>query len=195
MKIITDNNIVFPVAKEKECERGELFINQVKSMSLGEKIQILKQYTATCIHIEDQWNKRLMFFSYDELPIKCTYNQLNAYLKEIYNTGYVNETIKVMPKYILDKIDFFFIPTEYQIFGKNEYAKEIEDNTTQFDWYTLGRFYKIKGYEGEPHWYWLSNESKYSTTFCVASNYVLAYYSSASNLGGLPIFFQITIDC
>lgn len=86
--------------------------------------------------------------------------------------------------------DYLRLPTEYEIFGTNEYAEENESDVEQWG-YMKDRRNRIAfgGYKSnEWRWYWLSN--KYSASdFCFVSSNGYANYSAASYSAGVrPAF-------
>lgn len=92
--------------------------------------------------------------------------------------------------------DFLRIPTEKEIFGKNEYGEEEPESVTQ--WEPMKRvMYRVAGDSDDKCtiWYWLKNKSKrYSSSyFAGAGCDGSANYAGASNLFGVRPVFKIKI--
>lgn len=194
--------IKFPECKQNESGANtplKVAVN-ASTVALGQRYMI-ENNPVTCVDIDN--NKYI--FSMDEI-YKCgSHNDIIPMLHKIYETGKI-DGIKVLPTSIMKDIDFLFIPSTYQIFGKNKYSIEEKD-VKQFEWYKRGNLVRIKGYNGIPsdHWdkneichWWLSNvSSSYNFTYC-QYYYCVSYegsiiYNHESNIYiGIPIFFQIT---
>lgn len=87
--------------------------------------------------------------------------------------------------------DFLRIPTEKEIFGKNEYGEEEPESVTQ--WEPMKKaMYRVSGNSDDECtiWYWLKNKSKnYSPGFALA--YVsgdAGNYGASSAFGVRPVF-------
>jgi hypothetical protein len=153
----------------------------------------------TCIDI----TKDKYTFTLDNLFATDSWNNIESRLENLYNTGYLNG-IPLFTKDFIDDINFFFIPTEKQIFGENHLGEKEDDNVKQFQLYKeYGDIAKIKALDenihedykkGETWSYWLSNQSKNYSAYCCAVDYNgRAHYNNASNTSvGVPIFFQMT---
>lgn len=91
--------------------------------------------------------------------------------------------------------DFLRIPTEKEIFGKNEYGEEEPESVTQ--WEPMKRVMnRVAGsFDDEcTIWYWLKNKSKnYSSAFALANGVGGAYGSGASTAYGVRPVFKIKI--
>lgn len=148
------------------------------------KKYIINNRVLTCVDIDND----KYIFSFDEILTLSTHDNLESVLRELYTTGKFDGT-EFIPFAILNQIDFLFIPTEYQIFGKREYSESNEKNVKQFEYYKDNT--AIKFFKGKVRWYWLSDKSINSTSFCLVRGSGDAYDSGASLLGGVPIFFQI----
>ena len=91
--------------------------------------------------------------------------------------------------------DFLRIPTEKEIFGKNEYGEEESEGVTQ--WEPMKRVMnRVAGNAGEEFtiWYWLKNKSKkHSSAFAGASSNGDALSSGSSNTLGVRPVFKIKV--
>lgn len=91
--------------------------------------------------------------------------------------------------------DFLRIPTEKEIFGKNERGEEEPESVTQ--WEPMKRvMHRVAGDSGDECtiWYWLKNKSKsYSSAFAGASVGGGAYYGGAWYAYGVRPVFKIKI--
>ena len=91
--------------------------------------------------------------------------------------------------------DFLRIPTEKEVFGKNEYGEEEPESVTQ--WEPMKRVMnRVAGNAGEEStiWYWLKNKSNdYSSTFAFAHNTGTASLDGASYPYGVRPVFKIKI--
>jgi hypothetical protein len=153
----------------------------------------------TCIDI----TKDKYTFTLDNIFATDSWDNIELRLKNLYETGYLSG-IPLFTKDFIDDIDFFFIPTEKQMFGKNLFGKEEDDNVKQFQLYKeYGDIARIKALnknihedceKGETWYYWLSNQYKnYSTYCCYVGNAGDAGDTYASHTDvGVPVFFQMT---
>ena len=91
--------------------------------------------------------------------------------------------------------DFLRIPTEKEIFGKNEYGEEEPESVTQ--WEPMKRVMnRVAGNAGEEFtiWYWLKNKSNdFSSNFASATNGGNASTDGASGTRGVRPVFKIKI--
>lgn len=91
--------------------------------------------------------------------------------------------------------DFLRIPTEKEIFGKNEYGEEEPESVTQ--WEPMKRVVnRVAGNSDDESttWYWLKNKSKsYSANFACATGSGRANYNGASDTYGVRPVFKIKI--
>ena len=91
--------------------------------------------------------------------------------------------------------DFLRIPTEKEVFGKNEYGEEEPESVTQ--WEPMKRVMnRVAGNAGEEFtiWYWLKNKSKeYSYYFAIAAAYGHANDYRASYTSCVRPVFKIKI--
>lgn len=91
--------------------------------------------------------------------------------------------------------DFLRIPTEKEVFGKNEYGEEEPERVTQ--WEPMKRVMnRVAGNSDDESttWYWLKNKSKnYSSYFAVAYDNGIAFYYGASATSGVRPVFKIKI--
>lgn len=91
--------------------------------------------------------------------------------------------------------DFLRIPTEKEIFGKNEIGEEELESVTQ--WEPMKRVMnRVAGDSDDESTilYWLKNKSKnYSSAFAIASYTGYAYPDGASNALGVRPVFKIKI--
>ena len=91
--------------------------------------------------------------------------------------------------------DFLRIPTEKEIFGKNEFGEEDPESVTQ--WEPMKRVMnRVAGNAVEECtiWYWLKNKSKnHSSAFAVAYYAGHAGTHGASGAGGVRPVFKIKI--
>ena len=107
----------------------------------------------------------------------------------------------MLPEYIKESLvpfengDFLRIPTEKEVFGKNEYGEEESESVTQ--WEPMKRVMnRVAGNAGEEFtiWYWLKNKSKeYSYYFAIAAAYGHANDYRASYTSCVRPVFKIKI--
>ena len=99
------------------------------------------------------------------------------------------------PEEILDRMkpmkngDLLRIPTEREIFGKNEYGDP--DNAEQWPCMKQVRNrIALLGYSGRIEWYWLQNINRYSaSSFCIVATGSRAYaYGESNSFGVRPVF-------
>ena len=150
----------------------------------------------TCVHIDgDKY-----IFSMDDIFKTASHDKIESILETIYTTGMI-DGLNVIPTGIMPDIDFLFVPTERQVFGKNEYG--VEENDEQFEWFKRGDAARVKGYKGAKSDTWSDGEtctwwlaavgSGSSADCCSVSGAGYAYSSNASNTYvGVPVFFQMT---
>lgn len=150
----------------------------------------------TCVHIDgDKY-----IFSMDDIFKTASHDKIESILETIYTTGMI-DGLNVIPTGIMPDIDFLFVPTERQVFGKNEYG--VEENDEQFEWFKRGDAARVKGYkgaksdtwsDGETCAWWLSTvRSGNSAHCCRVTNGGIAAgnYASYTSIG-VPVFFQMT---
>ena len=92
--------------------------------------------------------------------------------------------------------DFLRIPTEKEVFGKNEYGEEEPESVTQ--WEPMKKVMnRVAGNSEDKHtiWYWLKNKSKKypSSDFAVAAHAGNAWSAEASYAPGVRPVFKIKI--
>ena len=89
--------------------------------------------------------------------------------------------------------DYLRLPTEKEIFGKNEYGEAEDESVHQFECMKLRRNrIAFQGYNGDWEWYWLQNRSVRSAAyFAYVNSSGNAYNSNASNPYGVRPLFQI----
>ena len=91
--------------------------------------------------------------------------------------------------------DFLRIPTEKEVFGKNEYGEEEPESVTQ--WEPMNRVVnRVAGDSDDEFtvWYWLKNKSKkHSSAFALATGNGAAYTGGASSTLGVRPVFKIKI--
>jgi hypothetical protein len=153
----------------------------------------------TCIDI----TKDKYTFTLDNIFATDSWDNIELRLKNLYETGYLSG-IPLFTKDFIDDIDFFFIPTEKQMFGKNLFGEKEDDNVKQFQLYKeYGDIARVKALDknihedcekGETWYYWLSNQYKNSSTLCCAVSYTgtASDHSASNTYIGVPIFFQMT---
>ena len=150
----------------------------------------------TCVHIDgDKY-----IFSMDDIFKTASHDKIESILETIYTTGMI-DGLNVIPTGIMPDIDFLFVPTERQVFGKNEYG--VEENDEQFEWFKRGDAARVKGYkgaksdtwsDGETCRWWLATVRSGSSTYCCRVYYGgrASYYYASNTYIGVPVFFQMT---
>jgi hypothetical protein len=114
--------------------------------------------------------------------------EANETLEFIYNDD------SIIPFALRKEIEYIFIPTEFQIFGKNKYG-EKETNIEQFDYYKNNEAHRVKNFESGTYWYWTgSPHISNSTHFCIVNYNGNADYGSASSAYGLAPAFIIKVN-
>jgi hypothetical protein len=166
----------FPVIKSNAIKD---YIN-ADVVTVGSKFNICGR-DITCVHISGND----YIFSFDDCLGKATIAEIPAKLEEIYNDP------KIIPISLRKEIEYLFIPTEFQIFGKNIYG-ETETDVEQFDYYKNNEAHRVKNVDGETWSYWTSSpRSNYSNFFCRVDSMGNAYDSFASSGLGLAPGFVI----
>lgn len=86
------------------------------------------------------------------------------------------------------------LPTEKEIFGKNEWGKEEGDAVQQWEPMKQRRYrIAFQGKNGAWEWYWLANQMDGSAAnFAIVGSHGSAYYSSASGAYGVRPAFKIS---
>ena len=87
--------------------------------------------------------------------------------------------------------DMLRIPTEREIFGKNEYGIEESDDVEQFECMKLRRNrIAFQGKDGAWEWYWLQNRSVFSAAYACFVSYDGSAngYSASYSFGVRPLF-------
>lgn len=105
---------------------------------------------------------------------------------------YIKSKLKPMQIGNTDKFDLLRIPTEKEIFGKNEYGKD-EGNVEQFEIMKL-RKNRIasEGLNGTYQWYWLQNKVESSASlFARVDGSGASSCRGASRSGGVRPLFKI----
>ena len=179
---------------------GHYEIGDVVSFSLedGEEVEAV----AVKEEFDAQNNAYMVFMFVDCLKKEYPMNERDtneggyeeSYLRQKLNTEILERFPAAMRLSLIpfDNGDLLRIPTEYEIFGENEYGEQEPDWVEQFE-YTKKRRGRIAlaGLNGGLQYYWLQNKRVGSATFfafvndygCANGNY--APYS----LGVRPFFF------
>ena len=118
-------------------------------------------------------------------------------LREILNTTilrrFPEELVKQMVPF--SSGDLLRIPTEKEIFGKNEWCEDEGEDVTQWEVMKLRRNrIAFQGYNGAWEWYWLMSRlrSVHSATgAALVDNYGSAFYAGASYSFGVRPLFKI----
>lgn len=192
--------IKFPESKPKrESDGTECSLKAAVNagmVALGQRYMI-EGNPVTCVDIDGD----KFIFSMDEI-FKCApHKEIPSILRQIYETGKIGDK-EVLPVSMMKDIDFLFVPTEFQVFGRNPYGKK-EEGVKQFEWYKRGDLVRVKGYrgkdsrdweDGETCAWWLSTVYSGSSTHCCFVDYYgHAGSNGASNTAiGVPVFLQIT---
>jgi hypothetical protein len=182
----------FPLEKKTETKVMDMkFFPIIKSNSIkdyinagvvtvGSKFNICGR-DITCVHI----SRNDYIFSFDDCLGKATIAEIPEKLEKIYND------ITIIPILFKKEIEYLFIPTEFQIFGKNTYG-ETETNTEQFDYYKNNEAHRVKNINGATRSYWTSSPlSSGSTGFCYVDSDGTACRGTASFAYGLAPGFVI----
>jgi hypothetical protein len=166
----------FPVIKSNSIKD---YIN-AGVVTVGSRFNVCGR-DITCVHISGND----YIFSFDDCLGKATIAEIPAKLEEIYNDP------KIIPISLRKEIEYLFIPTEFQIFGKNIYG-ETETDVEQFDYYKNNEAHRVKNVDGETWSYWTSSpRSDNSYNFCLVGSDGDAYNGSASGSFGLAPGFVI----
>jgi hypothetical protein len=150
-------------------------------VTVGSKFRI-NGYDITCVHIGgDDY-----IFAFDDCINKCTVEEIPLKLKAIYNDT------EIIPAILQKEIEYLFIPTEYQIFGKNQYSDKTEDDIEQFNYYKENEAHRVKNLKGEVFPYWTSSpDSSNASLFCFVGSNGGARGGNASSTSGLAVHFVI----
>lgn len=192
--------IKFPESKPKRESDGiECSLKAAVNagmVALGQRYMI-EGNPVTCVDIDgDKY-----IFSMDEI-FKCApHKEITSILRQIYETGKIGDK-EVLPTSMMKDIDFLFVPSEFQVFGKNRYGVK-EEGVKQFEWYKRGDLVRVKGYRGKDSSNWEDGETCYwwlsavtsgnSTRCCCVASYGSADTNFASDTSvGVPVFLQIT---
>jgi hypothetical protein len=166
----------FPVIKSNSIKD---YIN-AGVVTVGSKFNICGR-DITCVHISGND----YIFSFDDCLGKTTIAEIPAKLEKIYNDP------KIIPISLKKEIEYLFIPTEFQIFGKNTYG-ETEIDVEQFDYYKNNEAHRVKNVDGETWSYWTSSlHSNDSGYFCFVHSAGDAGNGIASYAYGLAPSFVI----
>jgi hypothetical protein len=192
--------IKFPEYKETTKDDG--ITSSLKAavntgmIALGQRY-IIEGVPITCVDIDND----KYIFSVDDIYKRAPHSQIKSILEELYTTGTIDGA-SVLPLSMMKDIDFLFVPSEYQVFGKNPYGTREKDDDHQFEWYKRGDVVRVKGYRGNKDcsydqgdtcsWWLCTVHSGYSTYCCIVNYYGHADYSYASDSYGVPVFFQMT---
>lgn len=137
----------------------------------------------------------------DEYPFKRDGKNGGGYeasdLREILNTiilpRFPEELVKRMVPF--SSGDLLRIPTEKEIFGKNEWCEDEGENVTQWEPMKLRRNrIAFQGHNGAWEWYWLMSRlrSVYSATYAaIVDYYGFATTAGASYSHGVRPLFKI----
>lgn len=135
----------------------------------------------------------------DEYPFKCDGKNEGGYeasdLREILNTTilrrFPEELVRQMVPF--SNGDLLRIPTEKEIFGKNECCEDEGENVTQWEAMKLRRNrIAFQGHNGAWEWYWLM--SRLRSVVSATDAAVVIYYGTAStgwasySFGVRPLF-------
>ena len=140
----------------------------------------------------------MIFCFVDCLEKKCSMGS-DRYENSKIRTFLNNDVLKSLPCKIYSRMvafdngDWLRIPTEKEIFGKNEYGEEECSSVKQ--WKLMKkRKNRIasRGLNGCWEWYFLQNKVKGSASyFCYVNGSGGACYDGASNSGGVRPVFQL----
>lgn len=143
-----------------------------------------------------------LFCLRDCLKTSCQMNDRNTneggYANSVLRKRLNSEILNRFPNDIRERMvplengDFLRLPTEEEIFGRNEYGEPAGTGFRQWEPMTL-RHNRIalEGKDGSTSWYWLQNKRKNSSSyFCVVNDGGSpSYYDSWSSGGVRPAFY------
>ena len=178
---------------------GHYEIGDVVSFSLedGEEVEAV----AVKEEFDAQNNAYMVFMFVDCLKKEYPMNERDtneggyeeSYLRQKLNTEILERFPAAMRLSLIpfDNGDLLRIPTEYEIFGENEYGEQEPDWVEQFE-YTKKRRGRIAlaGLNGGLQYYWLQNKRVGGATgFAFVTTYGYADYGNASySLGVRPLY-------
>ena len=146
----------------------------------------------------------MLFCSLNCLPeriVMSKSDECDSY-EESYVRKYLCESVyPMLPENIKESLvpfengDFLRIPSEKEIFGKNEYGEEEPESVTQWEPMRMVMYRAAGSSDDEcTIWYWLKNKSKnYSSYFAIATSRGNAYSSGAPCAYGVRPVFEIKI--
>lgn len=180
---------------------GHYEIGDVVSFSLedGEEVEAV----AVKEEFDAQNNAYMVFMFVDCLKKEYPMNERDtneggyeeSYLRQKLNTEILERFPAAMRLSLIpfDNGDLLRIPTEYEIFGENEYGEQEPDWVEQFE-YTKKRRGRIAlaGLNGGLQYYWLQNKRVRSATpFACVNGGGYAAYGYASNSSGVRPLYRI----
>ena len=173
-----NNETVATMAKDYD------FID-LKELARQNKIKVgsyweIEGKTLICIHIDDKG----YYFSFREVLDKIPYHQLEKFLEENWTN------IDIMCTEMWNNFEYWYIPTEYEVFGKNEYGED--KHIRQLEYYKK-QINRIKCDKNGDTCYWWNTSpyGSYFSAFCIVdrSGSAYAHYASASD-GVAPVLFM-----
>ena len=174
-------------------------------LDVGDEISfVLKNGTAIRALAVKKETDGMLFCSLNCLPERIAMSEsgeCDSYEESDVRKYLCENVYQTLPENIKESLapfengDFLRIPTEKEVFGKNEYGEEEPESVTQ--WEPMKRVMnRVAGNAGEEFtiWYWLKNKSKnYSFNFACATGSGRANYNGASDTYGVRPVFKIKI--
>lgn len=172
---------------------GHYEIGDVVSFSLedGEEVEAV----AVKEEFDAQNNAYMVFMFVDCLKKEYPMNERDTNLRQKLNTEILERFPAAMRLSLIpfDNGDLLRIPTEYEIFGENEYGEQEPDWVEQFE-YTKKRRGRIAlaGLNGGLQYYWLQNKRVRSAAYFACVNGVgIADSTNASYSVGVRPLYRI----
>ena len=190
----------------EEEEEAKLDVEEEAKLDVGDEISfVLKNGVVIRALAVKKEPDGMLFCSLNCLPERIAMSESGEC--DSYEESDVREYLRgdicwMLPENIKESLvpfengDFLRIPTEKEIFGKNEYGEEEPESVTQ--WEPMKRVMnRVAGnsYDESTIWYWLKNESKKypSSTFADATDAGAANSHGALHAFGVRPVFKIKI--
>lgn len=174
-------------------------------LDVGDEISfVLKNGTAIRAFPVKKETDGMLFCSLNCLPERIAMSEsgeCDSYEESDVRKYLCENVYQALPENIKESLapfengDFLRIPTEKEVFGKNEYGEEEPESVTQ--WEPMKRVMnRVAGDSNDEYtvWYWLKNKSKnHSSAFAIATNTGTATNNGASYPFGVRPVFKIKI--
>lgn len=173
---------------------------ETSSIQAGDQIIIqltgFGKFTATAQKITDKGTLFLFDDCVTKLPMNTKRTNKGGYEKSDLCKWISNVLSAAFPEDLINRIDNLTIPTYGQMFGHDDWYNDVmePDDDEQLP-LMKKRKNRIADFNDYYEWYWLKNATKKevsSSSFAYVNDYGVAYYTYASNSGGVrPAFWLV----